>query len=891
MVDQEQAGEMAAPLPAIDSATANEAAAVVLRLQGPCRVLLLGSGLDALALPLRLAGCEVSVGVDPAADAVLRSNDPVQSVQAANADIAVVLTQGNDLSRQLLDLQIPSLLVLARADAGVPEGWLRAAAAAGWALHTASWVLQESIDGHAVLALARGGVGLDSPEAIRLANVFSLASALVRAGDDVLLHVPAATDAWRIVREQSRCGWLGLIEQGTGDPDPDPADLVRLPAIASLDGRQVDVLLLADTPFSGSSALLLQAAQVLRRSGRLLVQTDPRDIADWDSHRRQLENSGFAVDRAWMLRGGSATHPMQRIELDLAEPVEPQCVSDGVLMVMAVRIEGAGYPRLPADDVPNIVAFQRDYVDASVVRLIVAMGYRIDSATHRRAVALQVLEQAPSYSADQGAALCVLLYDDAAMEGAHRQRILHLSRHYTEQAAVNPTALRWQISIAFVLARRSQCEGREEEALRWYTQVLAQDVLQFSPLLGTKTTSAALSVGWLAFAQGDLPAARHAWTRCVDEARRLAQDCDWREVVGDPACPETFGLPEFAAVMDEAASAAAALRVTAEVPLRPGLAWEWANRSWREQIARLQHALDRSRAWQDELQRGKDWLHAQYQVLTTEVARLSADQAELQRQHQGALAAARLAHQAAEESLQRHRRLYADLLTTYRLAHQRADRELAERQQHYDDLLVTYRLSHADAQRQHRQLQQEQEQLRQDLSERELGWEQERAEAAALMERTSQLIADKDDRYAGLLANHKLARRYDEERIAVLAERYAGAIAAYRTARHHAQREIEHVRSLLAQQQRRGEELQRQLARLGDDHDSHHEVHARLVAAADGLGRACGRAMGNTDERALRDEALAREMDRLAAIIDALPMRGLLRMLFRLWRRLSGEHK
>lgn len=883
MDDQEQTGE-GAPLPAIDAATANEAAAVVLRLQGPCRVLLLGSVLDALAVPLRLAGCEVSADVEVApADAVPGSSAPVQSVQRANADVAVVLAAGNDLSSQVLDLQIPSLLVLARGGAAVPEGWLRAAAAAGWGLHTACWVMQEAVEGHAVLALARCGARLDSPDAVRLASVFSLASSLVRAGDDVLLHAPAATDAWRIVSEQSRCGWLGVTDQAAGGHDPDQPEYVKVPSIADVDGRKVDFLLLADTPLSQwSASLLLQAGHVLRRSGRLLVETGRADIADWGSHCRQLESAGFTVDRAWMLSGGSANSPMQRAELNLAEPVESQWLCDGVLMVMAVRIEGTGYPRLPDSDVPNIVAFQRDYVDASVVRLIVAMGYRIDAAAQRRAVALQVLEQAPSYSADQGAALCVLLYDNAAMEGVHGRRILRLSSRYTEQVAVNPTALRWQVSIAFVLARRSQSEGRHEDALRWYMQVLAQDVLQFSPLLGTKTTSAALAVGWLAFARDDLPAARHAWVRCLEEARRLTRDCDWREVVGDPACPETFGLPEFAAVMDEAASAAAALRVTAEAPLRRGLVWDWANRSWRQQITRLQHDLDRGRAWQDELQRGKDWLHAQYELLTAEVTRLSADQTQLYAQHQGALAASRLAHQAAEESLQRHRRLYADLLAAYRLAHQRAEQQLGDKQQQYDDLLVTYRLSHADAKRQYTQLQQH-------LSERELSWEQERAEAAALIERTAQLMADKDDRYAGLLANYKLARRYSNERVAVLADRYAGAVAAYRTARHHATRELDGVRALLVQQQARADELQRQLARLGDDHDSHHEVHTRLVDAADRLGRAFGRAMGNTNERSLRDEELVREMDHLAAIIDALPMRGLLRVLFRLWRRLSGR--
>ncbi|MDV3469691.1 hypothetical protein RZA67_13285 [Stenotrophomonas sp. C3(2023)] len=889
MADQLQTVDVARQPSVLDGATAEAMAGVVLRLQGPCRIFLAGAGLDALAAPLRASGCVVvsmmELATTSGSSAVDNTFTPLVD---ATADVAVFLSSGQEVPPWVLQLAVDSLVLFAPRGVAKPVNWWQAATASGWALHTASWVMQETVAGHSQLALGRAGVGLDSPEAILQANVFSLAAALVRPGDDVLLHAPGATDAWRIVRDQSRCGWLGVSRHVADVEDPDPDGYVPVSSLSGVNGRRTDFLLLVDVPSGEQAAgLFAQAGRVLRRSGRLLVERSSPEPADWEKYEEQLKVAGFAVDRAWLLRGGDVVSPAQRIELDLTQPIAPQWASDGVLVLMAISLDGTAYPQLPDSDMPNIVAFQRDYLDASVVRLIVAIGYRIESVSQRRAIAVEILEYAPPGSADQGAALCVLLYDSVAMAGEHGGRIQQASQAYVAAIPPNPTALRWQISIAYVLGRRCQSEGDLESARRWYERVLAQDVLAFSPLLGTKTTSAALSLGWLAFSLGDISGARSAWQRGIEEARRLAHDSDWREVVGDPACPETFGMPEFAAVMDEAASAANALRLTAETPLRRGLVWDWANRSWRQQIVRLQQELARHRAWQDELQQGKDWLHSQYEVLTAEVARLSADHAEMHGQHEGALAASRLAHKSAEESLQRQRSLYADLSAAYRLAYQRAERQFADQQDRYGDLLATYRLAHEDKQRLRLEMLEERRQLEAQLAQRERLCETEREEAAARLASVMQAMAGKDVRYQDLYAAYRLANRYNHERIALLRDRYAGAIAAYRTARNDAQRGMAGLQTQVEQQRSRADDLQRQLARLGDDHDSHRDVHARLVEAADGLGRACGRALGDTNTTGLQGDQLAREMDRLAAIIDSLPMKPVLRVMFRLWRRVS----
>lgn len=876
-------------------------AGVVLRLQGPARIVLIGESLSAVMVArfLLAAGCEVELVVDEASALPAEASVGVAvhlglvawSAAGGWADVALVMHAPAEIPSHLLDLNVQSLLLVAPFGVAAPGRWWEMAASRGWALHSAAWVMHESIDGHSTLALARQGVQLGSSTAVLQASLFALGAALVREGDDVLLHAPDTYGAWRIVLEQSRCGWLAVAESHSNAEVARSGGHVVGASMDLYDGRPVDFLLASMPSSEAVGRLLEQAARIVRRSGRLLIGWGGTDVAGWDEKCDQLETFGFAVDRAWLLRGGAQAAPMSRVELDLSRPLASQWLGDDVLAVLAVRVDGARCVQLPDSDAPNIIAFQRDYHDASIVRLIVAMGHRIESSTLRRVIALRVLDEAPEGSADQGAALCVLLYDRSFMQSAGRPRILRMSEDYLDGRTLNPTAFRWKVSISFALGRLFQGEGRAEDAVRQYEYVLAQDVLQFSPLLGTKTTSAALSLGWLAFARRDLVSARQAWSRCLEEARRLANDSDWRDIVGDPARPETFGMPEFAAVMDEAATAAAALRLTAEVPLRSGLAWEWANRSWRQQIGELRREISRHLAWRDELQQGKDWLDAQYRHLTSEVARLSADRSSAFDQHERDVAACRLAQEQIEEALGHQRRLYADLLAAYRLARHDAEQRCSRQRQQYDDLLANYRLSHANAERQQNHLRDEYERLQAQhaglLAERD----QYRKSASDRLALEVRRVAEHEARYQGLRSAYRLARVHSDERIALLQDRYAGVLAAYGTARMHSRREVAELNTHLEEQQARAAELEIQLGRLGDDHEVHRGIHARLVQAASKLGAACGQVMGTSANQPLKGDALAGEMERLAGVINALPLRGLLRILFRLLRRVSGLMK
>ncbi|MEG2803313.1 hypothetical protein [Stenotrophomonas sp.] len=621
-----------------------------LRAAGPCRVRLLGDALEPLVVPLLRAGCHVAG----------RASE--QQVDARD-DLAIVWAQDIPLRATALRLDVASLVLVARVDAAAAMGrWLDDALATGWALHPAEFAFAGVPDGLTVVMLARRGVDAALRGDDLRASYHGLAAALVRPGDRVLLTDAAQGGLWRIVQQQSRCGWLGVLADRPAPYELDPGvDWLDMQAAAPAD-LHVDVLV---TRFSHEAGdwpqQLHEAGEALVRSGRLVV------LVPLQSGRNALEgpllaaleHHGLVLDRAWWQ---SLTRPPglgQFIEVErdaddrLAIDAERIAMADA-LVLMAVKTTGAGITQDPGADMPNIVAFQRDYLDASLVRLIVAVGLRLESALHRRQIALHVMQEAPIASADHGAAVCVLLYDPVAVSAVGRDVLVAAAQRYIDAPAVNPTMLRWQVSLAFAAAALLQDNDELARAALLYERVLGFDVLAFSPLLGTKTTAAALRLGWIHFGAGDLVAARRAWARGMNEARRLATSSAWSEVVGDPDAPETFAMPEFAAVMDEAGCLAAALRITAEHPLRPGVAWQWANRSWRSQLADAHLAQGRGQLWQDQLQDAKDWLDGQYHQLTAEVQRqaqaahaLEADKQRLTLEMDGVRAAFGLAHRHA----------------------------------------------------------------------------------------------------------------------------------------------------------------------------------------------------------------------------------------------------
>lgn len=620
-----------------------------LRAAGPGRVRLVGAELASLKPTLLSAGCEVELSTEASPD-------------EWPADMVIAWAEVPAQREAALNLKA-SVLVLAGASelaAEVP-GWVEQAATCGWKRHTATFTLHPAPEELSVLLLAREGIHAHGETALLHASYHGLAATLVRPGDAVLAMDGGQNDDWRIVQEQSRCSWLGVVSDrpppplGTGVQWIGRAMWVQAP-------RSVDVVITNVTLEPGSeSSQLASADDSLVRSGRLVILVTLQAGCDPEFRALQsaLEHAGLAVDRIWFQHPSRPVGVDQFMEAGRDASGRIVISSDAVsaantLVVMAVKIEGDGVPRNPEIHAPNIIAFQRDYIDASIVRLIVAMGLRLESSATRRKLARRILADFPADSADYGAALCVLLYDPVALEGHRRDELLDAAERYLSNPATNPTALRWQVSLAFAAASLHQAEGDLVSAAVLYDKVLDFDVLKFSALLGTKTTAASLRLGWIHFGKGRLALARQSWLRGLDEARRLAAHPDWTQAVGDAEAPETFAMPEFAAVMDEAGCIASALRLTAETPLRPGLAWQWAHRSWQGQLAEARLGQQRQEGWLERLQNAKDWLDGQYHNQTAELARreesinaLEATTQTLSADNVGMRAAFRLAHQHA----------------------------------------------------------------------------------------------------------------------------------------------------------------------------------------------------------------------------------------------------
>ncbi|MGG2103504.1 hypothetical protein [Stenotrophomonas sp. NRRL B-14846] len=631
---------------------AADLAAYCLRAMGPSRVQLIGEALAHLGTPLLAAGCEVS-----RFDAVT-SGDAVAEVIIAWAD------SGEECSRFLAPYAAAVVIVGPVGAAQDAEMWVAQAANLGWQQHPAVFALPGVPDYVTVRVFARSGVSVTDPASLMSASYHGLAAALVRPGDAVLAMDAAEGDLWRIVLQQSRCSWLGVVDD---KPHPEGESGVEWLGGTQwqLIPRLIDMVVTRLSHDGTAWSQKVQAAHAaLVRSGRLVVAVplySGRNPLQQDllALLALLEQSGLVIDRAWWQSLTRPPGPEQFIEVSRDAAGQLKIDSDSIaiadaLVLMAVKVDGPGIAQDPSLKAPNLIAFQRDYLDASVVRLIVAVGLRLESATLRRQIARKVMHEAPVDSADYGAAVCVLLYDPVAQEGSSRAELLAAARLYIDAPAANPTVLRWQVSLAFAAASLHQAVGDLHQAAELYARVLAFDVLAFSPLLGTKTTTAAVRLGWIHFSRGALPAARQAWARGLDEARRLASQPDWSAVIGDCNAPEVFAMPEFAAVMDEAGCLASALRLTAETPLRPGLVWQWSNRSLRLQLLEARTEQQRRQIWQDNLQEAKDWLDGQYHQLNAELSRrdhviqtLGSTARTLAIENEGARAAFRLAHRHA----------------------------------------------------------------------------------------------------------------------------------------------------------------------------------------------------------------------------------------------------
>ncbi|WP_329861654.1 hypothetical protein [Stenotrophomonas sp. SMYL89] len=824
-----------------------------LRICGPGRVVLFGAEMTMLTAPLRRAGCEVSTTQIEA--------------DGERPEWMVAWAQTDALRSEALGSDVSTLVLVGGAGADMPA-WREQACERGWDLHPAIFTMPGVLGSAALLVLARSGVRSTSADTIPHASFHGLAAALVRPGDAVMATEAAGDGVWRIVQQQSRCRWLGVLASRPPAPSQPGLEWInpaRWPEFSDLLDVVITQMAVDAADWHG---LLRNAHAPLRRSGRLVLRVPLAHGLDPLSHLVTcLEELELVVDRAWYQRTAGRTGLEQFHEIDRETPLATaRGESADAIVLLAVKTGGRGVTQDPSAQVPNIIAFHRDYQDASVVRLIVSMGERIESPVLRRQLARSVLDSSSPTSADHGAALCVLLYDAEAAAGDKREVLLAAVWHYITEPAANPTVLRWQVSLAFAAAQLYQADGRLEEAAELYQRVLAFDVLAFSPLLGTKTTAAAARLGWIRFGQGNVDAARMAWSRGLDEARRLSAQADWSEVVADPAAPETFSMPELAVVMDEAGGLATALRVTAESPLRPGIAWQGGNHTWKAQLQEARTELRLQQEWIGKLQVAKDWLDGQYRHLNAELERREGVERVLESQ----LLVLAEDMDELRSDLQRHR-IESETLQegkawldghTARLA-----TELRRLMAQHEELSSAK--NWLDAQYQSLSL---------ELDQR-LTWQRQLQEGKDWLEQQYYRLHEE----LALRTEELQASQSENE---ARAAEIVGLRAAFRFAHLHAEAEWAGLQDEL---QRRREELaqvhnayQRQSAALDDKI----AAHRKLEEAARDLAAATGLIIGNSPQLRFPAEAIAEEMTSLASALQRMPLKSVVRTALRLLTKL-----
>ncbi len=337
-------------------------------------------------------------------------------------------------------------------------------------------------------------------------------------------------------------------------------------------------------------ALLDAFHRVLRPGGRLFISV-PNDWADetgkdpspyhlhvydWQSVQAQLGRR-FIVERAWRLIASGckqgqhrrwAPHPrvLQEVSLDDASTYDSEW---WLILASKSPLESAPVPFTQKihgafSGSTHLVDFGDHYGNPWLVASLVELPWRVQNKVALRELADQLLAASPVDSADHGAALTITGYRllEGALEPASCDDWLAKAAHYRSQAdSTNPHVRRWKVSLAYLQGRLLERLARRADAEHAYSDVLAADVIEITPTLGTKLVDAAWRLGYLHWVAQRRDLAREAWHRGVQTASNCLH-VDWIEFIGDWERPFPFALNDAGEILDGAVRCALALRAT-----------------------------------------------------------------------------------------------------------------------------------------------------------------------------------------------------------------------------------------------------------------------------------------------------------------------------------------
>jgi ubiquinone/menaquinone biosynthesis C-methylase UbiE len=377
----------------------------------------------------------------------------------------------------------------------------------------------------------------------------------------------------------------------------------------------VDVVVSLDTlqPLPDPETFLAEAFRILTPGGRFVVSMRSKDPAGL---AREF-HSYFLPEQVY---GQSAKGLFEIHDGESSAGAKPE-----LFLIIAAKDPRSGkredyretvYSETAAAP-PNLTAYARDYDNPWLVRSLVHLSSRFRSAELLETITNEIQQTARGESADLGAALCVEGYQLTRHTTTPRTALdtfMAKAASYLTGEPESPHAYRWHISLRFLAGRILLLTGRRNEALDTFKLLAEQDVVRFSPLLGTKTINAAFYSGWLSSLDGDIEGARSAWERGVRETHRLLQG-DWQEVWGNASNPLPFALPEIADIVDAGSRCAIGLKYTDRLKSQPGLFVRLMEQHSKE----LQAESTRLRAFEQSMlhERAKEGLEDQHRGLKT----------------------------------------------------------------------------------------------------------------------------------------------------------------------------------------------------------------------------------------------------------------------------------
>lgn len=290
---------------------------------------------------------------------------------------------------------------------------------------------------------------------------------------------------------------------------------------------------------------LRDVSRLLRPCGRVVVSV-PNDWSDetgrdpnpyhfhvytLETLERQITHN-FAVERwasecADRVKADDGTWKASRRSLDEYPRSEDAARHDAEWWLVcamkspvraAVPYTESAFSRSEVAASGNVLAFQRDYANAWLVRGLVTMGLRVANDEVLEKWSRQALESMRGSPVDRAALICVLLYrvlgrlsrqpDDAGADTARLMADASAFLAASGRRSRNPTAVRWRVSLAYVLAQVKLLRGELPDAAALLEKVARCEVSQYSILLHSKTLGAAFQLAAIRAADDPQAAAR-----------------------------------------------------------------------------------------------------------------------------------------------------------------------------------------------------------------------------------------------------------------------------------------------------------------------------------------------------------------------------------------------